>query len=567
MTLTNNPSSLTSCFKHWREAYTNQHNVIDEIGATNGTWKEFYTEVSTSESDDVIDALVMRPFAAFFYGYWDNTTNDVRVQVVHHVNKNTVQSVRFDSLHHDAYGICGLLEDRKVVDISGDLFVSPDETPLPAPTPSLSDFKGAAGDCAALDALIPTIPSQQEIDEGKDGNDDPLPRFNLSINACAFLPMLMPAFGTAPETPAILLNLVLNAMSAHSTTSFSPVGRSRYFITCYHILQHLWLLSKHTAANPCSLLTPANLIPTETVNEEYIKNIAGIESVWIEKDGILPNSGTTRPILMDPALSRQYEALAAQNAASATQSAETHAVMVQLLALNFSASGGATSWKKRFHAKLQDFILFASATSSDGAHPEEPVRDFKQFLESPKAQSIDLAQQNINHLRNGFQVVDNAMAAMLYGIDFVNNAFDDHPRGLSLFCAVSAPVIGGRASMNGEELAIRKEVNSLSNEQIKKLSTPTFQVPATDKDLVETFDNHLAVIAFVFGSQSLLHQRYDQVRQLLIKHRRPVAMRCARDALFIPGLMATVDIRVQEFLRSCAQAALITDVDFSGPAL
>ena len=162
MTLTN--PSLTA-FKHWLDVYTNPLE-IDEIGMTNGTWKELKKQINTDDTDDVVDALVLRPFAAIFYGYWDDQTKDVRIKVLHHVNKNTVPSIRFDNRYHQAYGISGLLEDRTVVEFSSALFSHADD-PAPAVlqgTPSLYDFKEARGDPAKIDALIISVPSQAEVD-------------------------------------------------------------------------------------------------------------------------------------------------------------------------------------------------------------------------------------------------------------------------------------------------------------------------------------------------------------------------------------------------------------------
>ena len=87
-----------------------------------------------------------------------------------------------------------------------------------------------------------------------------------------------------------------------------------------------------------------------------------------------------------------------------------------------------------------------------------------------------------------------------------------------------------------------RDPNLLTNEQIKKLLTPTIQVRTTNKDLVETFENYLAMIDFVFGLESVLCKKIDQVLQLLHKQRRPVAVHCARDREFIAGLMSMIDI-------------------------
>ena len=60
-------NSVSNSFKQWLAAYTNPH-MIDEIGIMNGTWKDFSKKLNSDEADDVTDALVLCPFAAFFYG-------------------------------------------------------------------------------------------------------------------------------------------------------------------------------------------------------------------------------------------------------------------------------------------------------------------------------------------------------------------------------------------------------------------------------------------------------------------------------------------------------------------
>ena len=188
-------------------------------------------------------------------------------------------------------------------------------------------------------------------------------------------------------------------------------------------------------------------------------------------------------------------------------------------------------WEKRFNNMNQAFLLFESATSMTSA-PTTPTKAFKGFLESPKSQANSVVVQNINHQCKGQQTIDAAMSALLYGIDLVQNMADDHPRGLSLFCAVSAPVLGAAASLSGGELEMLVDMHKITHEQIKKLMTPTIQVPLTDKDMIET-----ATFDFVFDKASLIYRSIDIAKALLLKHKQPVAIRCARDKGFIPAIL------------------------------
>ena len=552
----------SKAFKHWMSAYANPQD-IEEIGHTNGNWKDFIKDVTTSDTDEIVDALITRPFAAFFYGY-TNDSNEVVVQVVHHLNKNTPSAIPFDNIYHDAFGISGLQENRTVVEIDAETFatVAGDRQA----TPSLSDFIAAASDGTLFDALTPAAEStQEEEDKGMTAEGHPLPSICPSF-ATPILPMLVPPFGATPGKPLVVLKRLLLAVEDFGTLNLSAEGQILMWACSFPAIQHLWLLSQSSTANPCTAIT-TNLIPTEirptgTAREEkYARIIAGVESVWIEATEITPTAGSGHPATMDSTLGRHLEAHAEKSANAASQTAETLALLAQLQANNVS-SGGVKSWEKRFNAKCRDFILFASATSLTDA-PTEPTQDYKAFLESPKAQANSVAIQNINHQREGLQTIDTAMSTLLYGVEFVQNTADDHPRGLSLFCAVSAPVLGAAASLSGGELELLVETQKITHEQIKKLMTPTIQVPTTDNGLVETFSNGLASFDFVFGKESLLYKCIERTKNLLIKHKRHVAIRCARDKNFISAIMALVDIRVQQFLKSCTTASKIEDVDFS----
>ena len=549
-----NPSSAS--FKHWMSAYANGQD-IEEFGITNGDYKEFYKEATSVEIDDVVDALTSRPFAAFFYGYATDS-GEVAVQVVHHVNKTVPAAIAFDFRHHELFGISGLQEDRKVVEIEPDIFST--AAGLRQATPSMVEFIAAATDGALFDALTPASISQEDEDRGKTVEGHPLPACFPSF-ASPILPFLVSAFGTTPEKPLIILKRVLLELTTFGQQNLSATAQVTLWDYSFPVVQHLWLLSQSSTASPCNAITDS-FKPTVSLNEKYIKIVAGIESVWIESSGILPSVGTSRPVLMDPVLGRQLEAYAELNAKTASQTSDTLALLTQLSANNVVSSGGGKTWEKRFNDKCRSFILFASAKSPTEV-PTTPTKDYKAFLESPKSQANSVAIQNINHQRNGQHTIDVALSTLLYGVELVQNMADDHPRGLSLFCAVSAPVLGAAASLHGGELDLLLDTHKITHEQIKKLMTPTIQVPTTDKDMVETFENGLANFDFVFGKESMVYASVDNAKALLTKHKRPVAIRCARDKNFIPAILTFVDLRVQEFLRSCTTASAVEDVDFS----
>jgi hypothetical protein len=225
-----------------------------------------------------------------------------------------------------------------------------------------------------------------------------------------------------------------------------------------------------------------------------------------------------------------------------------------------SGSGGGKSWKQRFHIKQQNFILLASATD-ETSFPSEPNEDYKQFLESPKAQTLTLAQHNITNQRGGTQAVDNSLTTMLFGVDLIN-ANPDHPKGLSIFFSVPMAVFGSSSAMSSEELAMRQASGNLTSAQIIKLSNSVVQIPVSDNDLQATLKNHLVTVDFVFGKASHVYRQLASLYEALEINKRSLSMGCAKDTSLIPKFMTLIDMKMNIFLSSCAKATNIGQVNF-----
>lgn len=555
-----------SAFKHWLSVYSNSQEV-EEIVTTNNDWKEFFSDLGSLDiPTEFVDILISRPFTAFFYGFERiyTTENEVAVHVVHHISKSVPMAIPFNNVEHQAYGIQGLHDDRTFVEFGSELFDRADNG-LPLKTPSLAHFMEAGRNLEVLPTLSVATPTPAEIEAKVDTNGHPLPLFHSNF-ASLILPFLVQTFTSCPAEPKPLLKRVLIAIDTFAKENLNEEGQERLWIGCFSALQHLWLLTVSNNDTPSKYIVPKGLIPKTTTHDAAIKNMKAAESIWLIDDTTTHHSqlvaardGTG---MAQGGYNHQLQALAEQTAAVSMQNADTNAAIAQLLTNNQTSSGGSKSYTTRFHAKLRTFLAYASATGTNHALPKEPNDDYKTFLESPKSQSSHLAQHNLRNQRDASLLVDHSMVTMLYTADFINHTNDDYPRGLSIFFSVPAPVVGGTGSMSAEMLALCKETHNLTVEQIKKLSTPTIQIPSTDQGLKDTVANHVKLVDFSMGTDATIKLALQTLRTSLDTHSCAVAILVARDPTFIPGIMATVDNKVQMFLRSCTTATTTDEVSW-----
>ena len=227
-------NASSKVFKHWMSAYANHHE-IEEIGLTNGSYKEFFEKTITAVADDVVDALTSRPFAAFFYGYL-NDHDEFVVQLVHHVNKNIPEVLAYDSHYNNAFGICCLQEDRTVVEIDAEIFG-------PAPgniqaTLSMMNFILASSDGPLFDVLAPASMTQEEEEKGETAAGHPIPVIFPPF-VTAILPALVPAFGCTPEKPLIILKRVLLKIATYGSHHLNADGNKLWWAGNFPAIQHL----------------------------------------------------------------------------------------------------------------------------------------------------------------------------------------------------------------------------------------------------------------------------------------------------------------------------------------
>ena len=245
-------------------------------------------------------------------------------------------------------------------------------------------------------------------------------------------------------------------------------------------------------------------------------------------------------------------------------SRDNQAALVEIVRDGFGGSGessGATAkWTKRFHAKHQSFICFVSSQDPLVA-PLEPATEYKQLLESNQKQAAQLVQFNINQQRNGSQVVDNALATMLFNASFIKTA---NSEGLSIFYSVPAPILvsGGTTTMGADELDLRLKSNNLTGADIKKLTASQIQIPKDEHGFMSTLENHMILVDYLFEQGSILYQSLDKLRKAIEDNKAAFASMVAIEKNYLASLMAAIDVKAQLFFTSCAKAVTIDNVNF-----
>lgn len=83
-------------FKDWLSVYQ-EGQELDALSQTNVNWRTFAKGVLTEDDDDhKVETLISFPTAAFFYGF-RNEKGTIDVEVVHHISKDALPGLTFDS--------------------------------------------------------------------------------------------------------------------------------------------------------------------------------------------------------------------------------------------------------------------------------------------------------------------------------------------------------------------------------------------------------------------------------------------------------------------------------------
>ena len=229
----------------------------------------------------------------------------------------------------------------------------------------------------------------------------------------------------------------------------------------------------------------------------------------------------------------------------------------------FSSGGIAKTqpWTSRLLLRHQLFYKFAGALNPTTGQAESNM-EFKTFLESKKEQSIPTIIHHVVYQRNGTQMIDNAMAVMLYGLNFGVTTRSNIPQGLSVFFSVPSPMSGENETFSIEEYSLLEKSQKLSVAQIKSLTTPTIQVPLTDFTLRETIKNHLKLLDFIFTKESMVYKNLEQLSDVLKACQREVKVMSVANKMFKASVLQKIDQKFQAFFKSCSTAWKIEEVKF-----
>ena len=543
-------------FKHWLDVYENADHCPD-ISVTNSNTKHLLTCTASKNANNVIKTHISFPFSAIIIGSLQD--GNVNLHIIHHLFKLVPPGISFDSEEHTAYGIQGIEEDTKVVEIHEDFFID-----VPGPkmsTPNLSSFMQAEGNMEAIENLSATLINDSEIEdhEEEDENGHPFPLFSPRL-ATSIPPFLVPAFGN--NTPTEPLGALIEAISTIESYAkeFDVENETKVWISTYPILQSLWLLHQSNQLGHGPNLTHPHNLPSESINESAIKTSKAFESIFISQPpppqvptiaAPAPAPATTGNFPTDPNLT-----------AILNSQAETMCKLVDMIDSNTAprGEGSATNYKKRLNIKLRTSLLIASSSTTSLA-PTELNEDFRLLLESPKGQALHLIQFYITQSRGGSQTIDISTSTMFFNCAFLNTR-RDHPNGLSTFFCVPSPILGGESLMSSEELELRKVTHNLSNSEIQKVLTSQIMLPKDGYALKATIENLLCLIDFAFTSESLFYKGIESILSAMTKNPTTFNTMATKDKSFIPKLMWKIDVKMHRFLESCTKAQKISDVNF-----
>ncbi len=560
-------------FKDWLELYSTYDAEGENTLAKTDTQSDIVLKgFHSTEANQVIDHHTLFPDTAFFVGYKDKETGIIRSMVFHHLFKNTAAGFQFDKDVHDVYALSGFKNGDRVVKIDTSLF---DESKEYWFTPTLADFVAASGDkglFVALESVNEILPDDKN--NNKLPNGDPLPYLQRPRKAISVLPFLVSTVGMVADPIMILAN-VLVKIKQYIEEYLNEEAGEGLWKDSFLMIKQLWFMSQNFEEKINPMLPEdgkiAKRIKIDSIMERQGR---AIELMYLGPQvnpTPIPAVGSSTPTIVgiqapiasattavQPVVSNAInEALMQQM----VEAVKTSNVIMGEFNKNKNSTNSEGKWEKRFSVDIKQFILYASATSKT-LHPEAPNEPYRQLLDDTKVQALSNASQAIINIGGGSQLVDLAKAQMLYNCQQINDTFGAHPKGLSVFFAVPAPVMGSKNSMTGEEYQVRVDTNNLSDAQLMKSISQKVQVPTNVYSFFTTYRNFIIELEYQFGGLSLICENNQRFHDELSMNERVVAIMAASHPNFIASVMAKIDIRNQKFLRSCAKASLLREVDF-----
>lgn len=562
-------------FKDWLELYSTYDAEGENTLAKTDTQSDIVLKgFKSSEANQVIDHHTLFPDTAFFVGYKDTETGKIRLMVFHHLFKNTAAGFQFDKDVHEVFALNGFKRGDRVVKIDTSLF---DETKNRWFTPTLADFVAASENrenFISLESVDEVLPEDKK--NNKMPNGDPLPYLENPRKAISVLPFLVSTvLGMEEEEPILILRNVLIKIKDHIEEFLNKEAGEDLWKDCFLMIKQIWFMSQNFEEKINPMLPEDGKIAKRTkIDSTMERQGRAIELMYLGTQvnptpiPVVANStpaiiGVQAPV---PATTTAVQTAVVANVTSEAlmqqmvEAMKTSNVIMGEFNRNKNSTNSEGKWEKRFSVDIKTFILYASATSKT-SHPEAPNESYRQLLDDTKVQALSNASQAIINIGGGSQLVDLAKAQMLYNCQQINDTFGAHPKGLSIFFAVPAPVMGSKI-MTGEEYQVRVDTHNLSDAQLMKALSQKVQVPNNVYSFFTTYRNFLIELEYQFGELSLIFQKNQRFHDELSINERVVAIMAASHPNFIASVMAKIDIRNQKFLRSCAKASSLRQVDF-----
>ena len=552
-------------YKKWIELYDYKTmDTVPEIVETDSAFKIFFEGTKGDDIDGHMDSLIDFPLAGFAYAK-EHEDQGVEINVVHHVFRTGTNGLNFDNSIHSAYGFHKWDSNDEVVKVEPAhiRFVNPMVESIK--TPKLSDFlKAAANRSEDENYKIITANLAQDVPDewisnGMDDEGYPLPflmpRFGVPI-----LPFMFPAFNPTFSAKVTLMCLIELSMR-YAAKHLSVRASKDFFAHCFPVFQSVWYWTtgQEDISSLVSILE-ADDEPVIATDPKVMKVARSIKVRWISDEVVVGTNNATSPLAAAPPGTQYVHTTDPSVTKVLAQNCDIQAQMIQLLDDKVSGQG-IKSWASRFHISFRRAYQFAAATATD-SFPSEPNEEYKTFLESRKDQLVGVVVQHVAHQRGGSQVINTALATMLYGMNFCSTSRSNDPEGLSVFFSAPSPIRGEKEAMSIEEINRLESGKMLSAAQIKALTNPTIQVPLTDNAMRKTVKNHLRLLDFVFGQESIIYKNLKILSVALEDHDKEVATMCIEHEFFIASVLQKIDKKCQNFFLECARNKDISTVDY-----
>ena len=525
---------MSSPSSSWLELY--ETNSSSDVMSMNENAIPFLQTARNKKATDVAQTLLDFPASAFFMG----TLKDgkVHVNLIHHIYKMSPPGIPLRT-DETCFGFLGLGIPSEVIAFDHQAIFQQD-TNTTVKTPSLHDFIESDNIGNLLKLPEHDDPNADTSDDADSAISSPAASFHPSLGII-IPPFLVAAIGRHnADALEPMLSDVATTLINH--TARLPDDESNcLLLLSYPILQALWLLGQKDLDDNPGI---AASIPEMTSFQPALQKATELQASVLTFSEELATAGPTE--LTDQTQALLLKCIERQN---------------DLQARMIEDKIGKTSTKDRFSDSTRNTILRFSAASKD--HPATGFsKSLSVIVENPKSQAQNNLAHELGNILRGTQVIDNAKAAMFYNLSFQNARVEETPNGLSIFFATPAPIFGSTDEMQPEELDLRKQTKTLTEDQIAKLSKSKASLPKDFSDFLEMIENFEKELRIITSNDSIISKNFAKVTNAVLRNSHVFKSRMECNKLFVARFLQKIDLRIQRFLSSCTTNSNMDDLDW-----